>query len=201
MNRFQAFTRPVFADENGETPVIDKKTVSQEHLHRMLRYDAKTGDLFWKKRGSETFKSERSMRIWNTRYAGKKTAHVNAHGYVTVCLHNVHFLAHRIIWRMVTGDWPEQIDHINGNRSDNRWANLRSVSLAENNRNMKIPACNSSGVVGVRRINRPKPWEARIWKDGKPLCLGTYATFEEAVIARRKAERKLGFHPNHGQRA
>nr|WP_175479900.1 HNH endonuclease signature motif containing protein [Paracoccus homiensis] len=108
--------------------------------------------------------------------------------------------AHRVAWAVIHGRWPNgEIDHINGDRSDNRLANLREVTKRENHRNMAIRSDNTSGVTGVYWAREKGKWAAYIKAD-KMVALGRYDTFAEAVAARRAAEKVLGYHPNHGRR-
>jgi hypothetical protein len=100
----------------------------------------------------------------------------------------------------MTGDFPEdQIDHINGVRSDNRWCNLRAVSRQENAKNKRTPSDNSSGVIGVCWDRREKKWRAEIQSGKVKHALGHFPEFSDAVAARKKAERDLEFHKNHGR--
>jgi hypothetical protein len=99
---------------------------------------------------------------------------------------------------MVYGDEPQDIDHINGNRRDNRIANLRAVDRRENMRNARLRSNNTSGIVGVTFSRDRKKWVAQI-NDGKVRSLGRFDKFEDAVEARKAAERRAGFHPNHGR--
>lgn len=96
-----------------------------------------------------------------------------------------------------------EIDHINGIRSDNRLCNLRDVSALENRRNSALHGRNKSGVSGVRKRTDRKGerWIARVYLDGKAIHLGSFDTFDAAVTARRGAERKYGYHSNHGREA
>jgi len=95
--------------------------------------------------------------------------------------------------------WPEQIDHINGVRSDNRMVNLRSVSRKENGRNQKKPVTNKSGMPGVRWGKVIGKWTSCIVVDRKIICLGSYRHFEDAAAAKKLAEKHYGFHENHGR--
>jgi HNH endonuclease len=95
--------------------------------------------------------------------------------------------------------WPDgEIDHINGDRSDNRWENLRDATHAENHRNMRISKRNTSGRVGVSWGKAQQQWQAYISMDGKLLHLGFFGSWDDASSAREAAERHLGFHANHG---
>lgn len=90
------------------------------------------------------------------------------------------------------------MDHINGNTSDDRWENLREVTNAENLRNRKQAKTNKSGVTGVCWYKRTNKWKAYI-HHVKKKHLGFYATIEEAIAVRKAAEKRYGYHPNHGR--
>lgn len=172
----------------------------------LLRYEPDTGFLFWLHRRVDHFAAGRhtarhSCAKWNAIYAGKKafTCQMD-NGYLQGRIFGGAFLAHRVIWALMTGAWPvEQVDHINGDRADNRWGNLREVSHAENGRNVKRPSDNSTGVMGVCLPKRTGTWVAYITAAGRRIHLGSFATLEEAAAARRSAEIEHGFHPNHGR--
>lgn len=103
---------------------------------------------------------------------------------------------HRVIWAMHHGEWPEGfIDHINGVRDDNRIDNLRVATHELNTRNASVRRNSKSGFLGVRRYicNRYDGYRASIGVGGKTVDLGLYKTLEEAVAARRMAERKYGY--------
>jgi hypothetical protein len=109
------------------------------------------------------------------------------------------YLAHRLAWFMYYGTWPaNQIDHINGDGLDNRICNLRDVTHAENGRNLKLKKNNTTGVCGVSfQANR---YKAEIWFEGKKYHLGRFINLEDAALARAEAEKKFGFHKNHGKK-
>jgi len=110
--------------------------------------------------------------------------------------------AHRVVWALAHGQWPvDEIDHINGDRADNRLVNLRSVTGAENKRNKRTPSNNKSGAVGVFWLRDNKTWRAAIRVAGRQTHIGCYATFDEAVSARKAAEVEHDYHPNHGRNA
>jgi len=105
------------------------------------------------------------------------------------------------MWALAYRAWPsKQIDHINGNRTDNSLQNLRLVSNSDNHKNQKMPSTNTSGIVGVRVDKRTGAWVSDIFDAGKRIYVGTFSTKEEAVAARKEAERRLGYHANHGRR-
>jgi hypothetical protein len=125
---------------------------------------------------------------------------IKSHGYRGVRINGKLYRAHRIIWAMHTGQWPEdELDHINGDRLDNRLENLRPVSCQENMRNAKRYCNNKSGVMGVYWHKAAGKWRAQIMVNGRQIHLGYFAAKEEAIAARKAAETMYGFHENHGR--
>jgi hypothetical protein len=101
----------------------------------------------------------------------------------------------------MTGEMPKgQVDHINGDRADNRWENLRDVPKLLNALNQKRHSTNKSGVTGVRFAAHTNKWMAYIGHDNRMHHLGVFDTLEEAAEARWEAEEQLGFHESHGRR-
>lgn len=93
--------------------------------------------------------------------------------------------------RMGDGVWPKgQIDHVNGNRLDNRICNLRDATHAENQRNSKRPKSNTSGIKGVYWDKRSKKWGAHIRFGNKMLNLGRFSEKEDAAAAYKLAALK-----------
>lgn len=109
--------------------------------------------------------------------------------YTTVCLKGKWYLAHRLAFFLMTGRWPyPETDHINGDKKDNRWENLRECTQSENQHNSKIPINNTSGVKGVSFDNRVGKWKAYITIKGKQTYLGSFLQKSEAIAARLAAE-------------
>lgn len=180
--------------------------VSPEVLRELLRYEPDTGKLFWLERDVDWFTdgkhpAERRANIWNARYAGKEAfTACNSEGYRFGKVLNDPYKSHRVAWAVFRGEWPpEEIDHINGDRGDNRIVNLRAVTRLENHRNKKKPKNNTSGVIGVSFRKRDQKWKAQIMVKGKHLHLGCFANKADAIAARKAAEVKYGFHANHGR--
>ena len=101
----------------------------------------------------------------------------------------------------MTGRWPNgDIDHIDGDRLNNKWSNLREVTRLDNRRNAGLRVDNTSGYNGISYNNRERKWETYIEVEGQRKRLGKYLELHEAIQARKRAEKKYGFHPNHGGR-
>ncbi len=170
----------------SECPISD--------LHHSLDYDSETGG-FTRKINA----SARGSLI--SRWHGKPTAYsVTSEGYLRVSVGTRQYLAHRVAWAMVYGEWPtDQIDHINHIRHDNRISNLRVVSDAENRKNMKLRTDNGSGVAGVTWRSERKKWRARVQVAGKGIFLGNFDSIDDAIKAREMALIEHNFHSNHGK--
>jgi len=149
-----------------------------ERFDAVLSADFSAGKLYWKERADN--------KAWNSRFAGKEafTAKTSA-GYHHGALSGKNYLAHRVLWLLHTGEWPEaEVDHINGNPADNRIANLRAATRSENARNSTVYG--ASRYKGVGKSNNR--WVAQI--DG--IYLGAFKCETAAYIARRNAEARHG---------
>ena len=125
---------------------------------------------------------------------------VTSKGHREIKVKGKEYKAHRLIWLYANGKFPDdQIDHINGDPSDNRIENLRDVTHQENQKNQKKPRTNTSGHVGVYWHKGAEKWLARIIVDGVSNHLGLFNVLEDAVEARRIASIEHGFHDNHGR--
>lgn len=174
--------------------------LTQDIVRELIDYNSSTGTIKWKWRSRKWFASNQSFMRWNNKFHGKEIRCLNDYGYVKVSIFNKRYMGHRIIWLWMTGDWPEQIDHINHNRADNRWINLRAVGYAENSKNRAMLSNNSSGVTGVRWKKANAKWYAGIGVNGRKIHLGCFASKDDAIAARQHAEADFGFHTTHGVR-
>lgn len=170
--------------------------ISPALLQRILSFDPETGLIFWKERPRDLCKTDRDHKRWNTSHAHKRACFPRPTGYLGCLVFKVPIPAHRIAWALHYGEWPAVIDHINGNRADNRIVNLRSVTKAINAKNRRPHQANKSGVTGV--IAHGDRWRAYITHEYHQVHLGVFDTLEEAASARKSAEAKFGFHANHG---
>jgi len=179
---------------------------SQSELLDLLDLIPETGKLYWKQRHVGMFSQcknpDVARKSWNTRCAGKEAfTATNEHGYRVGTIHNIRFYAHRIIWKMIYGCDPVEVDHIDGDPGNNSILNLRDVSRFENFRNRKKPSSNTSGVIGIHWHRRTQKWQAEIRANNKRIHLGSFVRKVDAAKARKSAEARLGFHENHGRPA
>tara|TARA_R110002012_G_scaffold49804_5_gene128900 strand:- start:19777 stop:20520 length:744 start_codon:yes stop_codon:yes gene_type:complete len=134
--RTRAWRKRPDKDKYNETYNKGKPLPSVEYLKSILKYEPETGCLFWKPREESAFDSKRSYSYFKTRYEGVLAGHLAGNGYTDLRIDKRLMKAHRVIWKMVYGeDPPYGIDHINGDRSDNRINNLRLATPQENARN------------------------------------------------------------------
>ncbi len=145
--------------------------ITQEELKELMLYDPETGKFSW-------IKSRRGVRSMEA--AGC----VTKRGYVNIYINYKKYLAHRLAWLYVHGKWPpEQIDHINGVRSDNRICNLREASGCQNQLNRWVDCRNKSGIKGVCWHKNNQKWQAQTSIDGKEYYLGQFIDIKDAERA------------------
>jgi len=123
---------------------------------------------------------------------------INEKGYWLIGLGGFEFRAHRLAYLYMAGWMPVEVDHKDHVRDNNRWDNLRPATRAINCQNQSRSKVNTSGVTGVEWASWARKWRAQVQKDGRMIHLGYFDKFEDAVAARKDADIKYGFHPNHG---
>lgn len=169
--------------------------LTQEYLRSILDYNPETGVFTWLENGGRP-------KSWNTRWAGKSAGSTNKSGYTCLSIsfrgHKKRMLAHRLAFIYMEGEAPEQVDHINGLRGDNRWENLRAVDNFINSRNQKLRNTNTSGHNGVYWCKRRSLWYVRIGLRGKNLHGGYFENKQDAIKARSELDVKLNYHSQHG---
>lgn len=185
---------------------MSQDILTPQTLRKLLKYNPKTGELFWRERTPNMFKdgehtAEHRCNNWNSCFAVKAALiEITDNHYRYGHIFNLKYRAHRVIWAMQTGEWPAaEIDHKNHIRDDNRWENLREATRLENCRNQTLRKDNTSGTIGVTWMKKIKKWRAQIVVNGRNIFLGEYADKEDAISARKEAEKRFGFHPNHGK--
>jgi hypothetical protein len=152
---------------------------STVRVREVLAYDPETGQFTWR------------VSTGPRGVAGARAGTTNLRGYIEISLDGRKYLAHRLVWAHVYGIWPDdQIDHINGDRADNRIVNLRDVPRAINQQNLRRASkYNCSGLLGVSKHNAR--WRARIQTEGVVVRLGTFDTAQQAHEAYLAAKRQM----------
>lgn len=154
-------------------------TITQQRVKELFEYDLEQGILYWK-----------------TKVGLKKAGTLSCNGYWIIMADKKRYQAHRLMWLYVKGYLPKyDIDHIDGNKLNNSFFNLRECSRAENRQNITANRKNKLGVLGVS-MNKIGKYVAQIQVNGNKHHLGTYVTLDEAKNAYAEAKKKLHvFHP------
>ena len=157
--------------------------LSQHELQSIFEYDPFTGTVFWKQGRSNMIK-------------GSIAGCIHPSGYKVVTVNSKTHKLHRIIWNMFVGPIPKgfYIDHINGNKIDNRIENLRLATNSQNQQNRPAPKNSSSGYRGVTWHKAAKKWMSRICCNGKRITIGLFETPEDAYKAYQREAKKLFTH-------
>lgn len=164
--------------------------LTYEEAHRLFRYDAETGKLYWRVSRGNVKAGYEAGSVWRQKSAI----------YRLVMCNKKFYFAHRIIWLMHYGSFPENtIDHYDGNGLNNRIENLRDVTAKLNSRNSKMHKNNTSGVNGVYWKKDIKKWCARSYAGSRSRkFLGCFTDIHEAEKAVREYQQKQGFTERHG---
>lgn len=181
----------VIMDKKFEQMKAKEALLTADYVREVLDYNPETGEFIWKKRAGHIMPGTKAGGIWKN-------------GYCFIKLKGKQYLAQRLAWLYYYGEWPSgilEVDHIDLNKSNNAITNLRLCTRPSNARNHSVYASNSSGVSGVCFNSYYGKWAATIRsdsyradiKDYKRESLGLYDTFEEAVKARKEAEKKYGY--------
>lgn len=146
--------------------------LTQAGLKAAVRYEPETGLFFWIKTRS------------NRRAAGLGAGAIGANGYRYITINKTPYLAGRLAWLFMTGQWPsEQVDHRDRDRSNNRWSNLRLATQSQNSANGSTRTTNTSGFKGVSWDRTRGLWFAKITVNYKQIALGRFQTPENAHAA------------------
>lgn len=192
----------VSADQKGK---IMKQLPTADILRSLARYEPDTGKLFWLARSPDMFASgghskEHTCAKWNSKYAGKEAfTAINRQGYRCGAVFDQQYKAHRIAWAVYYGVSPSaQVDHIDGNRTNNAIHNLRDVTNKQNSRSACLPKNNTTGYMGVSFSESRGKYRASIKIDGRQLFLGYWQTPQDAAQAYILARDQHGFSERHG---
>ena len=148
--------------------------------------------------GILTYYCDSGVFKWNKKRRGVKTGVPlgtdNGFGYLRITVLGKSYYAHRLAWFYMNGEWPDQIDHINGIKSDNRWSNLRDVSVQQNAQNkLKAQKNSDSRILGVSWHKKAKKWQAHICIYKERKYLGLFEDINEAQKAFLKEKEKIDY--------
>jgi hypothetical protein len=162
-----------------EVSHLKESNLCQKNLKELLSYNEETGEFYWLRRPD----LNRASKIFNSKYAGKRAGVESPRKYRYIRMRGIGFFSEsRLAWLYVTGQWPSgEIDHINGDPSDNRFVNLRVASRSQNGANRGIHSNNQSGFKGVTKARNK--WTAEVSFQKKKLRLGRFNTPQEAYAA------------------
>lgn len=165
-----------------------KTAITAEYVRARLDYDPETGTFTWKPKSG----GDLQTNAWNAHWAGKVAGTPHKRGYIVITLDERKWLAHRLAWLYVFGEWPAGgLDHKDKDTSNNAIANLRPASQSQNNWNTSKRRNNSSGFKGVTWHAARQKWTAWVCVNRKSKYLGLFNTPEEAAAAYAEAARKL----------
>ncbi len=181
LQMFLRSTNPRLAAWEYVNREINRKNPSQEYVKACVNYDPDTG----------VFTARLPAR---NREEGDTLGSIGNHGYLNVTIAGKSYLAHRLAWFYVNGQWPAVVDHIDRDRHNNRIANLRQCTLLENAWNVTPLKGTKSGVVGVNWFASRNKWVAKISGGGKYRTLGYFDSIEAAAQARADAVQAMRGH-------
>lgn len=179
--------------------MADRTLPDTELLRQLLEYDATTGALTWRNRPLWMFEdcngrtALNCCAVWNGRYAGTRAGVTRT--YIDVKILGTAYKAHRVIWKLMTGSDPNgEIDHINRDKIDNRWENLRDVTRSQNMLNKPRYRNNNSGQKHIYWLPSLKKWTVQLVVPGKGRRQVAWAeTLEEAIATRDRLYREFGY--------
>ena len=171
-----------------------RETLTFEQANQLISYNPSTGVFIWKIRDILFFKSERHCKVWNSKYANKIAGSINDCGYIQICFFKKPILAHRLAFLLMTGKYPkDRVDHIDENKTNNCWSNLREANHSQNLANTGLWRHNTSGHKGVTWDKSRGKWQAKIKINGKMVHLGRFDNIEDAAyVCKKKYEEVYG---------
>jgi hypothetical protein len=162
------------------------------YIRRNLEYNKVTGQLLWLTDRSGKRKAGHEAGFIKTFHRGKKYRYVTVQGQK--------LLAHRVAYFLVQGVWPDNIDHDDGDGTNNVWSNLKNTDCSGNHKNMRMYNNNTSGESGVV-LTKCGTFQVQVRYGGKNNYLGTFKTMDEARRVRDQAFTDYNYSANHGKKA
>ncbi|MEM8661902.1 MAG: HNH endonuclease signature motif containing protein [Pseudomonadota bacterium] len=165
------------------------------YVRECFDYEPDTGRLIWRERPASHFVNKGAQVRCNKAYAGTEAGTIcKTSGYRVTSIKGKSITVHRVVWLLQTGSWPaDQIDHIDRDKANNRWENLRAVDQLTNQKNRPISRNNKSGKTGASWSPKNNRWRASICANGRRVYLGLHKNKADAIAARVAAEKQYGF--------
>ena len=160
------------------------QSLTRDYLRSILQYNLSTGEFTWRNSRGHLKAGAR---------AGSKNG-----GYIRIRIDAKGYYAQRLAFLYMLNRIPNQVDHINHIRTDNRWINLRPANPKINSKNQSFHKNNTTGHMGIEWHKGAQKWRPRITVDGKILTFGLFVDLDDAIAARKAACIKWSFHKNHG---
>lgn len=160
-----------------------------EIISNHVSYDPFTGEFL----RTKAF-NDRLNHLWRI---GDRIGNLTSNGYLEISVGDWKISSHKLAYYIIYGEKEGVIDHINGDKTDNRISNLRLVTNSTNQRNRKKNVNNTTGYTSIS-INKSGTFRVRIKIDGKLIGFGSYASIDDAIIARDKVYNENGFTERHG---
>lgn len=168
------------------------KLPPHDYLLESFVYTPDIGVLIWKERPEHHFNTYQGFLSFNSRFPDTVAGALSGRGYIHVKVKDGRYRAHRLIWKMVTGEEPlDEIDHIDNDIANNRWNNLRQATHQENACNAPLSKRNSSGYKGCSFNEKYGLYQVDIQVNKVKHYLGRYASAEEAHQVYCDASTKL----------
>lgn len=156
-------------------------SLTQKQVQELFDYDPDTGEV------------KRKVGVTNNAKKGSIVGWLNGEGYFNVKIHKTSYKLHRVIWLYVYGSWPTGvIDHVNRDKTDNRFCNLRDTTVQTNNINKGVRKDSKTGVPNVTWRERDQLFYAACKRDGKQNYLGSFNNVEDAAKAVEKFKAEIG---------
>jgi len=153
--------------------------LTQDRLKELFNYDPLTGVV------------TRKVKTSNSTKIGEVVGSLSAVGYLHAKVDSKSYRLHRLAYFYMTGNWPNIIDHINGVKNDNRWANLRSCTQQQNTFNQKISSNNTSGFKGVSWVSKSKKWYVTVAGHKPNAHVGSFDSLEEAASVAKRVQAEV----------
>ena len=166
---------------------MTKQILTQSQLKKVIHYNSDTGEFTRRKCYFKSMEGQPAGWICKT------------WGYRLIRIDRIAYRASRLAVLYMDGMFPkDQVDHINHIRDDDRWVNLRVVTLHENLKNLTVQSNNTTGVTGLSWNKASGKYQGKINVNKKRFHLGYFSSLDEGKKAYEAAKIKYKYHPNHG---